>query len=171
MELKKAGEWLKNVLKKENALRLVMVLGICGIALLALSSFGSGGEEPREEPKQEEPNAAYARTLEQDLTRIVTAITGERDPAIMVTLENTGSRVYAEDEKESSQEKESTHVVLEDSQGAQSPLTVTQVQPRIQGIVIVSARAKDPAVKEKLTNAAMTALGIPSSRVCVTCGD
>lgn len=171
MELKKAGDWLKKVLQKENALRLVVVLGICGIALLALSSFDFGGPEPREEPEREESNAGYARALEQDLSRIVTAITGEHDPAVMVTLENTGSRVFAADEKESSEERESAHVVLEDSQGAQSPLTVTQVQPAIQGVVIVSARAKDPAVKEKLTNAAMTALGIPSSRVCVTCGD
>ncbi len=171
MELKKAGEWLQKALKKENALRLVVVLGICGIALLALSSFDFGSSEPQKEPEREETNAAYARALEQDLARIVTAITGEHSPVIMVTLENTGSRVYAEDEKESSEEKESAHVVLEDSQGAQSPLTVTQVQPKIQGVVIVSARAKDPAVKEKLTNAAMTALGLPSSRVCVTCGD
>lgn len=180
MELKKAGERLKAALKKENALRLVVILGICGIALLALSSLAPGPEEPREEPGEEEGDAGYARTLEQDLARIVTAITGEPDPAVMVTLENTGSRVYAADERESSQsgqegegslEKESAHVVLEDSQGAQRPLTVTREQPKIQGVVIVSARARDPAVKEKLTNAAKTALGIPASRVCVTSGD
>lgn len=168
MELKKAGEWLKSALKKENALRLVVLMGICGIALLALSSFDFDGPEPQEEQEEETSYASYARALEQDLSRIVTAITGERDPAVMVTLENTGSRVYAADKKESGEERESAHVVLEDSQGGERPLTVTEEQPKIQGVVIVSKQAGDPAVREKLTHAAMTALGLPSSRVCVT---
>lgn len=179
MELKKAGEWIQAALKKENTLRLVVVLGICGIALLALSSLGQGGEKGEDPPAEEEGQAdtAYARELEKDLARIVTAITGERDPAVMVTLENTGRSVYAADQRESTPtggegaaEKESSHVLLEDREGAQRPLTVTQVQPKIQGVVIVSARARDPATREKLVNAARTALGVPSSRVCVTSG-
>lgn len=178
MELKKAGEWIQAALKKENTLRLVVVLGICGIALLALSSFDFSKEEGPE-PRTEEAasDTAYAQVLEQDLARIVSAITGERDPAVMVTLENNGRHVYAADQRESTQpggegggEKESAHVVLEDREGAQRPLTVTQVQPKIQGVVIVSARAQDPATREKLVNAAKTVLGIPSSRVCVTSG-
>lgn len=178
MELKKAGEWIQAALKKENTLRLVVVLGICGIALLALSSFDfSKEEEPAPCTEEAAADTAYAQALEQDLARIVSAITGERDPAVMVTLENNGRHVYAADQRESTQpggegggEKESSHVVLEDREGAQRPLTVTQVQPKIQGVVIVSARAQDPATREKLVNAAKTVLGIPSSRVCVTGG-
>ena len=148
MELKKAGEWIQATLKKENTLRLVVVLGICGIALLALSSFDFSKEEgPEPRPEEAASDTAYAQALEQDLARIVSAITGERGG-----------------------EKESAHVVLEDREGAQRPLTVTQVQPKIQGVVIVSARAQDPATREKLVNAAKTVLGIPSSRVCVTSG-
>lgn len=171
MDLKKAGEWLKNALKKENARRLVVVLGLCGIVLLGLSSLDFGSQKPPEDPAaQEESDTAYAQGLERDLARIVTAITGERDPAVMITLENTGRQIYAEDQKESGEEKESAHVVLEDREGAQRALAVTQVQPKIQGVVIVSSRAGDPATREKLINAAKTALGVPSSRVCVTSG-
>lgn len=178
MDLKKLGGWLQKALKRENTLRLVVVLGICGIALLALSSWEPSQPEP-EPPSGEDADAAYAQALEQDLCRIVSAITGERDPAVMVTLENTGRRVYAADGREESQsgpegggslEKENSHVILEDSQGAQRALTVTQVQPKVQGVVIVSAKAGDAATREKLVNAAKTALGVPASRVCVTGG-
>ncbi len=171
MELKKAGEWLKGALKKENARRLVIVLGLCGIALLGLSSLDFKSPEPQKEAQQEEDAAAaYARQLEQDLARIVTAITGEKDPAVMVTLENNGRQLYAQDKKEGGDEKESAHVVLEDREGAQRALEITQARPKIQGVVIVSREAADPAAREKLINAAKTALGVPSSRVCVTGG-
>lgn len=178
MDLKKMGEWIKKALQKENTLRWAVILGICGIALLALPSLNLPKAQPQEQQAKEAADGtAYAQKLEEDLSRIVSAITGERAPAVMVTLENSGRRVYAADKRESGQqgaegawEKESSHVLLEDEKGAQSPLTVTQTQPKIQGVVIVSARAKDPAIREKLVNAAKTALGVPSSRVCVTCG-
>lgn len=179
MDLKKSGELLKKALGKENALRLVVVLGICGIALLALSSWkpGGGGETPAQ-PQEEEwdGSAGYARALEEDLARIVGAITGEREPVVMVTLEDTGQRVYAADQQESAQSgpegegstaRESAHVVLEDREGAQRALSVSEVQPKVQGVVIVSKHAADPSVREKLVNAAKTALGLPASRVCV----
>ncbi|MDE6838184.1 MAG: hypothetical protein K2P33_07275, partial [Acutalibacter sp.] len=61
-------------------------------------------------------------------------------------------------------------VVLEDSGGAQRGLELTQEQPRVKGAVIVSRTAADPDMREKLVNAARTALGVPSSRVCVVEG-
>ena len=47
---------------------------------------------------------------------------------------------------------------------------MAELQPEVKGVVIVSQRAGDPAVREKLINAARTALGVPSSRVCVVEG-
>lgn len=175
MDLKKAGELLRSRLTKETALRLVVILGLCGIALLALSSWDFGGEEGAAEAgrqEQAQDYGQYARQLEADLCRVVTAVTGEKDPVVMVTLENSGRSVYAADERQQAggdgeEEREWTHVILEDRDGAQSPLTVTEQRPKVQGVVIVSRRAQDPAVREQLVNAAKTALGVSSARVCV----
>ena len=41
---------------------------------------------------------------------------------------------------------------------------------KVKGAVIVSRTAADPDMREKLVNAARTALGVPSSRVCVVEG-
>lgn len=182
MDLKKAGEFCKKYLQKENALRLVVILGICGIGLLALSSWDiGGGKEAQPEPQQEETaySTEYAQGLEKNLARVVGAITGERDPVVLVTLEDTGRRVYAADRQENTQTGqegegstswESAHVLLEDREGAQRPLAISEQQPKIQGVVIVSRYAADPVVREKLVAAAKTALGVPSSRVCVAAG-
>ena len=61
-------------------------------------------------------------------------------------------------------------MVLENKDGDQRGLELSREQPKVQGAVIVSRAAGDPAVREKLVNAARTALGIPSSRVCVVDG-
>ena len=116
--------------------------------------------------------------LEEDLARVVRAITGEEDPEVLVTLEDTGENVYAADQAwntqeggaQNSREEESTYILLKDRDGGQSALPVTQRQPEVRGVVIVSSRAGDPAVREQLTQAAVTALDISSARVLVTGG-
>ncbi len=47
-------------------------------------------------------------------------------------------------------------------------MPVTEIQPKIKGVVIVSRYAGDPEIREKLTEAVKTALDISSARICVT---
>lgn len=175
MELKKAGEALKAVMKNQKLLRVVFLLGMAGILLIYLSTWDlGGGQEAEPPPAAEAGPEACQRQLEQDLVRVVKAVTGEDSPQVMITMENAGRSVYAQDSSQSSgesgQESRSAHVILEDGGGAQHGLALAELQPEVKGVVIVSQRAGDPALREKLVNAARTALGVPSSRVCVVDG-
>lgn len=175
----KLGQWKRWVLdrfQKEKPLKLVVLLGICGIALIGLSSFWEpGGSEPATEVSGEETEG-YRQRLEGDLARIVTAITGEDHPTVVVTLGDNGRNLYASDERQSSQqekestsqERETSHVLMEDADGNQYALTVTQKRPEVQGVVVVSRFAGNPVIQEKLLMAVCTALDISSAKVCVT---
>lgn len=169
MEIKKMLAAARRALQEGKLTKPVCILGICGIALIYLSSLfpaekQASRQEPESQPREVWSAEAYQRQLEEDLGRIVTAVTGEASPQVMVTLENGGRSLYATDSKG---DQERSHVVLEDKDGDQRGLELAREQPRVQGAVIVSRAAGDPAVREKLVNAARTALGIPSSRVCV----
>ena len=163
--------------RREKLLKWVVALGLCGMALIYLSSFWTPeGEEPAP-PADAGSSAEYSQSLEQELSRIISAITGEKSPAVLVTLEDSGHSLYAEDGRNttqqgeaSSEERESTHVLFEDSQGNQQPLIITQTQPQVQGVVVVSAFAEDPATREKLVTAVCTALDLSSAKVCVVSG-
>ena len=166
---------LQEIFQKEKSLKLVVLLGICGIALIGLSSFWEPA--PAQEKQTETVNQEdYSDRLESELSRIVTAITGEEAPTVVVTLADNGRSLYASDQREntrqeegaSSVERETSHILLEDADGSQSALTVTQTQPEIQGVVVVSALADDPAVREKLLTAVCTALDVSTARVCIT---
>lgn len=154
----------------------MVLLGICGIALIGLSSFWEPSGQQDAPAESSVPAADYRGELEESLCRIVTAITGEAQPTVVVTLSDNGRSLYAADERESgrqeesasSQERETSPILLEDAQGNQHALTVTQTQPEVQGVVVVSDFAGDPAVREKLLAAVCTALDLSSARVCVT---
>lgn len=175
------AQWKQSFLglfRKEKSLKLVVLLGICGIALIGLSSFWEpgGDEDPAVETSSSSDTESCRQQLEADLCRIVTAITGEENPTVVVTLEDNGRSQYASDERRSTQqeegasseERESSHILMEDAQGNQYALTVTQTQPGIQGVVVVSRFAGNPLVQEKLLSAVCTALDVSSTKVCVT---
>ena len=166
-------------LRKERAVTLVAIVGVCGILLIYLSSFFGGTEAvPEEETASSSGSLAYKEELEADLRRVVTAITGETTPTVVVTLENNGRNLYASDERytveqpggegeTSREERETAHILLEDAQGNQSALTITQTQ---QGVVVVSQFAGNAPIREKLLEAVCTALHVSSAKVCVTAG-
>ena len=174
---------LTDVLKKDKIRNIVVLIGICGIILIYLSSFF--GKEKETEPMQELDEYSvsdYEAELTEKLCRVVSAITGEQSPEIMVTLDRENEYVYAADEKysrkenfrgDSTKESETNHdteksyIILKDANGNQHALTVTEIKPEIKGVVVVSKAAGDSLMQEKIINAVKTALGISSSRICV----
>ena len=87
--------------QREKPLKLVVILGICGIALIGLSSFWEPGSTADPQESQEVPVETSSDQLEQEISRLVTAITGEKDPTVVVTLEDNGRSLYASDQRES----------------------------------------------------------------------
>ena len=117
------------------------------------AGWRAGRSRPSPSREAEWDGETSRRQLEEDLARVVRAITGEEDPEVLVTLEDTGENVYAADQAwntqeggaQNSREEESTYILLKDRDGGQSALPVTQRQPEVRGVVIVSSRAGDPA--------------------------
>ncbi len=181
MELDKLGlsklrGWLQKASKDQKLTRIALILGMAGIALIWLSTL-SPGREPGSSAAPEGTElteAQYRRELEEDLARIVRAVTGDQNPQVMITLEDSGAGVYAQDRRESSgegsAEGESSYVVLKDSSGSEHGLSLRQSQPRVLGVVIVSRGAGDPAFREKLVNTARAVLGVSAGRICVVEG-
>ncbi len=146
------------------------------ILLLFLStlSFGGGEEQP--------PAAVSAsvgdieRELEQRLEKLLSQIDGVNGVSVMVTLESTSTRIFAEEtqsESDSSSNADSsskssssrTEIVLA---GGKEPLETSVVCPRVRGVAVVCPGAADPVVKEKIANTVSGVLNVGVSRVCVT---
>lgn len=80
------------------------------------------------------------------------------------TEEQTGeSTVRAQ----SSDDSETSYILVKESDGSQKALAVTEISPEIRGVVVVCGGSSDPELQQKIIDAVTTALQISSARVCV----
>ena len=163
----------------EKRSRWIVILGLCGIALIFLSSLGGKKEEPQ--PVSEEQTAkAYAAALQEDLAKMVGQISGAGETKIMVTLQNDGETLYAKEQKldkdstqtagetVSDRESREENYVLIDGAEGRDALVRTRMEPVIKGVVVVCAGGDDPVTAARVMDAVTTALDISSAKVCIT---
>ena len=123
----------------------------------------------------------YTRALS---AQMVSAITGESEPQVTVTLRTMGETVYATEDKQSEKSAEEysgeslnrtqtdgdtqkTYILVKAADGSQKPLIVRKTEPEIRGVVVVSRGGSDPKMREKIVEAVKTALDLSSTQVCV----
>ena len=174
----------KALLKSGRGTYVLIGIGVLSAAVIVLW--------PGEKTEQQVQNAAAIETqtdqaeiLSERIAKMVSAITGEPDPHVTVTLRSSGETVYATEDRRSEKnaqeysgeelnktqtddDTETTYIIVKAADGSQQPLIVTQTEPEVQGVVIVSRMGNDVQIREKITQAVKTALDLSSTQVCVT---
>ena len=165
--------------------KLIIILGLAGIALIFLSGFF---KEKDAVPVVEETKITadeYAEKLQNSLGELVSSIAGAGEAQVLVTLQNGTEYVYAKEEKQKddlleeksgedtvrkqeTNDSETKYITIKDADGTQRALAVTEIQPTVKGVVVVCSGGDDPIVQQRIINAVTTALDISSKRVCVT---
>ena len=187
MDQDKLAQGVKKFFSGDGKIRLIVILGLLGMALILLSQFFDGGSGKTKEvdtATAQFTSEEYIAELEGKLTALITGIDGVGEARVMVTLESGVEYIYAQEEKRNTDttreggttevsgkvyEKENVEqkYILVDQNGKKQPLLQTELQPKIQGVVIVCEGADNVRVEQSLTNVVTTALNIPSTRVCV----
>lgn len=166
---------------------LVAICVLAALILFLLPDNDKKSSAPAEivEAQGAEGAREYADALTEQVKQMVSAITGEPSPHVTVTLETMGETVYATENRKTEKnaeeydgealnriqtdgDTERTYIVVKDSDGAERPLIVTQSEPEIRGVVIVSNRGNDAVIRERITQAVKTMLNLSSTQVCVT---
>lgn len=180
---KALDNWLTRFMASDGRARLVVALGVAGMALILIS--GLWGRESKPAGSQGETTAQqYAETTEKRLERLLAAAEGVGQARVMITLESGAETVYAQDRKQTAdktmsyaegspskvEEKEGVeqnYIMVDGASGRRQALPLTQREPTIKGVVVVCPGARDPVVRERVTAVVTTALGIRSIQVCV----
>ena len=186
---KSAGLFQK-LAENEKYRKIIVVAGLAGIVLILLSGTlkGCDGSSPNQvQPVSSQPAVTaeqYEKSLEEDLTGIISQISGVGNAKVLVTLDKTAEYVYATEEKQSKQQTsekedsqagkseenysdETNYLLIKNSDGSEQALRVTEIQPLVKGVVVVCDGGDDPSVQQSVTDAVTTALHITSVRVCV----
>ncbi len=128
----------------------------------------------------------YKKDIENSIKNILTSMAEVGNNVnVLVTLESSAQSVYATEDKKSSEtvkddmnresnktretsDIETRYIKIKDTDGSESALEVTKIQPKIKGVVVVCDGGNNSIVKEKVTTAVKTALNIPGKKVFVT---
>lgn len=164
--------------------KLLVVLGLIGIALICLSSFIGGGEKAENKAPSGENITAeeYRVQLEESIEEIVKSITGNGNVKVVITLESGIKYSYADikegvsadktesNSKSTSSESKQTYITVKTADGGEQALLVTTEMPEVRGVAIVCEGGDDEQINEKIQNAVTAALNITSKRVYIAGG-
>jgi stage III sporulation protein AG len=167
---------LRSKLHGENGLRIIVILGAAGIALILLS--GMLPDKKRNSQTVQQPAVSetahdtdrYRETLEERLTALLSQMDGIRSVKVMVTLSGSAEQIYAEEVKQSRNDRgtqtESACVITK-SGGNEAAVIAETKYPTVTGVAVLCTAGDHAAVRERVSQAVATVLGIPASNVFV----
>lgn len=162
--------------------KVLIIIGIIGIALIFLSTLGSN--EAKSNKNVEDFSVdEYKESLEKDITRLVKSISGSRKVTVIVTLESSINYQYADTVEESGESKNDDsntaekseikqgYITVKNADGSEQAILISKQMPEIRGVAIVCEGGDTPALNEKIQNAVTSALNITSKRVFIAGGN
>ncbi len=173
------NEKIKNITKNP---KLLVILGLCGILLIFISSlFPSDNSKDETAAAAEFVTEEYRTTVQNGVKEIVTRVSGDRDPTVLVTLESGVRYSYASaDETDTSksgdtsgdsrESKKQSYITVKTADGGEQALIITEIMPEVRGVAIICEGGNDTALAEKIENAVTSALNITTKRVYISGG-
>ena len=174
---KKDGFFTK-FLKIKHVKTAIIVLIFAVSALLILnSSFGTSFINTKKESNSNYMTCLeYCEKLENKLTEVLGKISGVGDVDVMITAESGPEIKIATstDEKTNTTTSGSnstsnsttiTDPIIITSSGSNSPIVLTEMAPKITGVIVVASGAKDVKVKLYLIDAIKALLDVSSNNI------
>ena len=173
---------LNEYLGKLKNPKILIILGLCGILLLFLSTLSFDKTETEKDSLPEISPEEYKKNLEKDIEKIVKGITGDKNATVIITLDSGIYYEYAditEDSKAdktdnntvtSSSEQKQDYITVKNKDGSEQALLVTAKMPQIRGVAIVCKGGDNQLISEKIENSVTAALNITSKRIYIAGG-
>lgn len=172
---------LTELFKGDKKLRIVMILGICGIVLIGITSFFPTKSAIKEKVSGDKSIEEYKMEFEAEITELLGTIKGVGKVKVMVTFKNGVEYLYAKEEKQNTDSTngiggneqsvqqrdtyEQTTIMVEDENGRKSALIRTRLEPVVKGVVIVCEGGDDVIIQQKVTEAVKVALSIGTNQI------
>lgn len=181
--------WLSKVKNlKKNQIFMVLLAGIL-LVIIALPT--KQGEETRSKNQTEQvpvEKVSNEKTdtdvLEEKLVSALGKVKGVGKVEVMLTRKSSGQKIVEKDKpvsdkttdeqdnqggnrvtRESTQGEET--VYAQDGSGAQTPYVIEELEPEIQGVVVVAEGGDNPVIVQNITEAVMALFGVEVHKIKV----
>ena len=166
-------------IENKSFLTTIIVVGCIGIVLIGTSDWLTPQKNQKEYTNLEQLNIEdYIETLEKKTQKMVLSINGAGKSKIMITAQSSQEKAFATNndlsndyrvnnsDKQQSSEQNNQIVIIE-SNGDKNALVTKVNEPQIRGVLVLCEGADIPKVRESVTEAVKTVLGVPYNKICV----
>jgi stage III sporulation protein AG len=173
------NEWLDRF-RNGKGVKIAVALGIVGIVLLLISD-SLPDKKAVSVTKAVKTVEEYREETEAGLKTLLEKMEGVGSCDVYVTFESGVEYVYATEQKEntdyaeekngekiSQREDSQESIILVDGNDGKEGLLLTEIQPKVKGVVVVCEGGGNAATAEKVTDAVTVALNVSARRVYVT---
>lgn len=170
--------------EKKTVLNFITLLFIGIVLIIASNSFlkKNDGEEENNFPETQDKETLinqkdYAGELEKKLECALSSVEGVGDIKVILTLEDEGEIIVAEDKSidksetsdGSSGEKRKTNSLKEENKkillDSSKPLVLQEIKPKIKGVLIIAKGGGSAAVKNSIIKAVTALLNIEVNKI------
>ncbi len=183
----------KEQTKKKKDINWIILL-LVGAALMMFSSFFNNSEKPPSEgvtvteeealPVFAQKQVSWEEKMEKDLEKILNEIEGVSDVSVLISFYAGSRYIYAVNYEESSRKTEErdrdggSRDITEDNHkdsivlrrgenGEEIPLIIEEINPEVQGVLVVARGVEQAQKKSQIVEAVKTILDLPYHKVVV----
>ena len=183
--------WMSKLKKpKKEQLVVLLLFGVLLVVIALPTTTGTIGADKKDADISGTQGAAgtdtatltYEEQLEKRLSAILSQVAGAGRVEVMVTLESRGERIVEKDTPESRKSVEETDssggsrttdeqdwgeetVYYEDGSGGKSPYVVKELEPNIEGVLVLAEGGDSAVVKQELLEAVQALFPIEAHKV------
>ena len=166
-------EEIKKIVQKAGPLKIGIII-ICGILLICISFGGSGigvntktEEEEEKKVQEKEKTLTYREQMETELIELLQRVEGVGKVEVMLTLKADGEKVTLKDNVDNGESREEETVLIEDSERNSTPYVVQEMEPELEGVVVVCEGGDNILIKKEITEATQALFEIDSHKIKV----
>lgn len=168
-------EKIKEIIQNAGPIKILIVI-LSGVLLL-LISCGNLFEKKETDPEkstsiQEESEPGddlqnYRNMMEEQVRSILEKVDGVGDVDVMITLRASKEKVTLKDNKIEAERREEETVLIQDENDNTSPYVIREVEPQIEGILIVCAGGDKAAVQREIIDGISALFSVESHKIKV----
>ena len=157
------SDTIKQMVKKAGKGKILLLIAV-GVLLLLVSIKDSGRQAATTEKSQ---NTVTEQSTSDDMQRYREKMEKQVKEILELTLQASKEKVTLKDNKQDDTKTEEETVLLDGESRESSPYVVQEIEPQIEGIVVVCSGGDSPAMQREIISAISALFPVESHKIKV----
>ncbi len=175
---------LEKLKKKENLFVLILLGILLMVVSIPVDKKDKMMEETQVDTSKEETVQKQEEQLERRLEKILGRMEGVGKTQVMITLKSKGEKIVEKDtessenvteekdsqggeRKEADYNKKEATVFVEKESGGKEPYVIKEVEPEIEGVLVIAEGGDKPSVEKNISEAVLALFPIDAHKIKV----